>query len=482
MSRTAPKTVSAFAVLVLAAALLGYSGAAVPRLFLLFVGGIFVAALTAFAMSRPHEALGVAVLLILIAGTKFRTRDVMESSTVDAQVLMELALYGAVGLMMLAIWLFTPRAALRATAMDVMLAAYVVWAMASTAWSSEPKVTAVRSIQLLVLYVFAQTLIRVFEPKRVLQTLTAVLLPFVLIAPLVAWLLPGVPVWVPEYRSEMRFTWFGMHPISVAALVGLAILFLTAEALFSAGGWRRRRLALPLWLHAGILLMIFLATRSRAPTVALVVGLSALYLRRYGRPWTLPLFGAAAIAISVLVASGPSLAGVLRAGAERQNPVTNFIYRNQDLSQIEGLNGREALWSGAWSVFEQRPWLGHGFQASRNQLLEIMPWAGHAHNALLEGLLDVGIIGTLLLWLPVSLAFLRRAFERRHPDDVWVYERTTILALICFMVVNAVGDASFAGTASFDPLLMMTCIFAGERLAATPTPVRERLPAEPVLA
>jgi O-antigen ligase len=460
------------ACLLLAAALwLGYAGAGSHRLFLLAAVAVVVFALGAFAYARPDEAVVLAVALVLLGGTKFRERDVLTSSDVDAQVIMELALYGAIAVVLGIAWLSRARGRIALTRMDLLLTAYVLFAIASTFWSSERAVSAVRSIQLVILFLLAEVLVRMLGPERTLRALGASLLAYVIVCALAAVTIPSAAGGFTDYYGAKRFSWFATHPISAAAAAGTALMFILAEALFLPGGWARRWYRVPLWLHGLVLLTIFLAAQSRAPAVALVVGTTALVLRRYGRAWTVPLLGATVAAAVVAISSGPTLPGLLRIGAASSNPVAEFLFRGQPLEEVEGLSGREALWQGAFTLFRERPVLGYGYQGSRYHLVQILGWGGHAHNALLEALLDLGVLGAALIWIPVGVCFFRSVIVGGRDPGVQSWCRAVILGVVSFMIVNAMADAGFTGTPSFDVLLMMGCILVQERL-----PGRSRTP------
>jgi len=161
----------------------------------------------------------------------------------------------------------------------------------------------------------------------------------------------------------------------------------------------------------------------------------------------------------------------MRVGATSSNPVAEFLFRGQRAEDVETLNGRAELWEGALTLLREQPVFGYGYQGSRRLLLDILPWAGHAHNAMIEALLDLGVLGATLIWLPVGVCFFRGVVKGGHDPGVQSWCRAVILGVVSFMVVNSMGDASFAGTPSFDVFLMMGCILVQERLQGrTPVP------------
>ena len=310
-------------------------------------------------------------------------------------------------------------------------------------------------------------MVRVLGPERTLRDLGAPVVGYVVIFAAAAAAIPTVSGAFRDYYGSYRFTWLSVHPITAAALAGLALVFVVAEALFLPGGWARRKLGAPLWLYAPILLIVFLATRSRGPAVALVAALAALLLRRYGRRWMLPALGASIVTAMILLSSGPTIHSLMVTGATSSNPIAEFIFRGQPAEELTGLSGREMLWSGALVLFRERPILGHGYQDSREELLQVTRYGGHAHNALLGSLLDVGIVGTMLLWLAIAVCFCRSVLEGNRYSREEAWSRGVILGAVTFSLVNSLTDISFAGPASYETLVVLSCILVQEELRAT---------------
>jgi hypothetical protein len=148
------------------------------------------------------------------------------------------------------------------------------------------------------------------------------------------------------------------------------------------------------------------------------------------------------------------------------------VLRGQTPEEFESLTGRTELWTELVPLYWARPMMGYGYQASRQLVLETRPWAGHAHNGLIETMLDVGIVGTLLLWIPVlTIVFLRRgpADDRQRE---WL--RVSFVCAIVFSLLNSATDVGFAGPTGLETELVLLCVFGAECLkAAVPLPGRE---------
>ena len=68
------------------------------------------------------------------------------------------------------------------------------------------------------------------------------------------------------------------------------------------------------------------------------------------------------------------------------------------------LNGRIPLWVESTDLIAQRPFVGVGYFASRNYLLDYFDFAGHAHNSYVEAALTTGMIGFGLMMITLIYA------------------------------------------------------------------------------
>jgi hypothetical protein len=97
--------------------------------------------------------------------------------------------------------------------------------------------------------------------------------------------------------------------------------------------------------------------------------------------------------------------------------------------------------------------LGYGYQASRAVVLDTAPWAAFAHNALLQAVLDLGLVGTIGLIGLIAFGFV---FALR--SDLSPRVRVTVVALMTFLIVNSLGAESFAGSPGIETLLLLLCV------------------------
>jgi hypothetical protein len=98
-------------------------------------------------------------------------------------------------------------------------------------------------------------------------------------------------------------------------------------------------------------------------------------------------------------------------------------------------------------------------------LLQRLPWAGHAHNALLQTLLDVGLVGALLLWIPFFTALVARPPSPASGAVVERWASASVFAALTFTLLNSVSDVGFAGPPGYEALLVFCSVVAAERLA-----------------
>lgn len=413
----------------------------------------------------PRGALVGCVYAVLLAGTKFRQRSATASlsASIDGQIVLELALYAGVALT-LAVVISTLR--LRFTRLrrtEMLLLAYVVLASASVAWSSAPAMTLARAVQLAIVLVTALVLVRVNEPRDALRTLATPLISYVAIC-------AGIAAIVPQARSVIyegdipRYAWFALHPIAVASVTGIGLVFLT-ERLTDASTRQSGMARLGLVLLAIAFIAIALLTRARGPLVAMLAGVSLVLVGPRIRPVTLALATSAlAIGLFVLETSDTNPVALLREWSSDGGVVASVVFRNQEADQVAGFSGRGELWAGVLPLVMERPLIGLGYQGSREALLETMPWAGYAHNSLMQSLLDLGITGSLMLFFAFGSAFIVGSLRGSAINPEVPRARLLILAVCIFELLNGVSDEVFAGAPGYQTLLVLACVCLATRL------------------
>ena len=467
---------------------LAFVGASRPQLFLaapVIVGALLVV----IAAARwPAETMSACVFAILIASTKFRLRDPTASlsGAIDAQIMLELGLFACVGLALIVVvrgpsFVWRPL-----TVSEKALCTYAVVAFASIVWSTEPSLTLIRAWQLATTLGFAIVLVRVFPPRQALRAVAWPLLVDAILFAVMAKLFPFAKGTQVDFLGIHRFSWFAVHPIDAATFVALGVLFVAGELLFADAPLRLRLFRVPLWLYLAPLSAVLIVTHSRGPLLACVAAVAIVATRRAVGVFAGSLIVATLLMIGVVTVNrGETVSTVLASVQASQNPVARLLFRGQTAEEFESFTDRDQVWSLAEQLIASRPVAGYGYQGSRSYLLAVVPWAAYAHNALLQTLLDLGIIGALLLWLPfVRTVFVGSLSDARFDADT-LATRGIALSIALFLLVSSFSSESFAAAPGYQTVLLFTCILAADQVrgrAATVRATRERFAWRPAIA
>jgi len=217
-----------------------------------------------------------------------------------------------------------------------------------------------------------------------------------------------------------------LHPNTLGLEIGIATLI--AQFLAPRGAC---------WKWLGVVLAItLLRTLSKTAIIALVIA-ECWYLMQNNR---MPRKAKVYLVAGALVVVA-SFWGLLSSYAD--------IYNNTGSGdQAETLTGRTLLWTVAFSMSLERPWLGHGLYSFK----ALIPMLGtfeavHAHNDLLQQFFEFGIAGVVIL-LGVYWSFYRQT--RRVPATEM---RTLAVALLLFALVRGLTDSVQFGL-SYPPWLI----------------------------
>jgi O-antigen ligase len=422
------------------------------------------------ALSSPRWAISWSYVVVLLAGTKLRLRDPSASLSgdLDFQIVLELALYGVLAVVVAVLFLACWRTLRPLAAPELLLFGYVILALSSLSWSVVPTFTGIRTLQLLILFGLAVLSVRVLGAERTTRVASIAVVLYVLVcsAAVVAGL-PGAGAYTrTDFFGVTRFSWFAVHPITVGTYAGVAMLSVLATGLWSPRGWRDRFFGIPSWLSFAPLFVILALTYSRGPLLASLGATGVLLLKR-------ARFGNA-----ILLSAGGTLVAVvmLAQWAESDNPIVHALLRGQSVEQVISLTGRTELWERAMPLFLDSPVFGQGYHGSRPVLLTLARWAGYAHNALLQTVLDLGIIGVLLLWptlLWLAAKSLLQPFDSNPRTGV---HQAFVLATMVFVLLNGVTSESFAGPPGYEVLLVFVCTsLASQRRSEAPAEVALQL-------
>lgn len=352
-----------------------------------------------------------------------------------------------VALVAFALW---PASFLAFARRNVLLLIWPLLAITSTLWSVAPDFTIYRGTQLLmtvlvgVLVAMHMSLFRVIQIFFVASTISAVLsLIFVFVS-------PSTTVWLSG-------EWQGLFRHKNMLGNGMAFLIFTGVCLFLQG-WRPKFTAAATALGAGMLLM----SRSGAGTVAAIVAVSpivAIFVYRQG--YTVFVFS-----IGVLL-SGLA-AGLLYVDATGVDVVHAVL---DSLGKDSTLTGRTVLWEFGMQAFEDRPWLGFGYQAwwvanetAANMLrLVVGQQLFTFHSTYLEAAVAFGI------WGPIALAaavlFVLAVSVREFLTDPQ-YIKAWPLLYIVLLLVQATAEQVLMNNHGLAEVLLVVIGSAGMRRIA----------------
>jgi O-antigen ligase len=461
-----PTAASIVTVLVAAASVLAGVGAVTPAAWgaiASVLGAVLGVIGITFLQARPRAALGFSFCLVLLADTKFRSRDAtaLLSGSLDAQIVSELAMYGIIALILLSVMLHSPHregGALRLTSLELALLGYVLLANASVAWAPYTLVAAGRSIQLFILYALCFLAVRILGPGQLLRSLSLWAVAYTLLLSFMALVFP----WANGTRTGpqgSQFTWFAVHPGVVAIVAATTALMMIAEGLFLEPGLRRRIKGVPLWWSFVPLVVILLAAYSRTAIFGFAMGALTLLIRKYLRPFAAGWL--VVIVMAVLIASLTSMVvspSTIAIRPEDLPPLTKYVLRGQTVQEFLGLSGRVELWQDVSTLVRERPVFGYGYTATRSALLEDFPWAGTAHGFLQEVLLNLGVVGAILLCFALARALLS-AFVTSLPSRGPVaWAQAVVLGGFVFLLIDSVTSEDIAGPASYVLLLFLALV------------------------
>ncbi len=187
-------------------------------------------------------------------------------------------------------------------------------------------------------------------------------------------------------------------------------------------------------------------TNSRGGLVALVVALSCWVV--FGGRWRTTL----ALASVIVVASGIAYTAIL-APAEQRDRIYVVLGIGSKPVDRSG-TGRTDIWTIGLRAFRDRPIEGFGYANYRQVVpsyLQTEPGLIRrtkfiltplvAHNTYLQALVEVGVIGAILFFVPVLGALIAfvlaaRRFQRERNDEMEFLARTGFAALIGVLVAS----------------------------------------------
>jgi len=409
------------------------------------------------AARKPECVWAVALLAVFATGTRFRGRgaDASLRGEIDGQIIFELGMYFAAAIIIVAL-ILALRDRLRAhipSASQWLCVAFCACAIFSSTWSINPLYTLTRSLQATVLMGLAVVGLRLFGAAKVVTIVSkiAVVYALVMAGLKVAFL---VARGNPSHLVQFRFKWAYNHPLEVASFFCIAGLFVLAAFLY------RKKPGVPTaiaFLLVSTFFVLIVLTRSRAPLFTfllvsgILVGSRFLRVRISG----FVFFGTLVLTLCLPLFSVDSLVSGGHEFASGNNLLNTYVLRDQSEETLTTLTGRTKMWSEAVLILARRPFLGCGYQASRQELLELASWMGHAHNGFLAMALDLGVLIPLFLLLPFLSGTLKLLRRPTGQDENWW--AAVLGAIGFFLFLQMATDTGLAGNPGATLFLAFVC-------------------------
>jgi exopolysaccharide production protein ExoQ len=401
--------------------------------------------------TAPRWWLAVLVLAMLVASEyKLRLRPPAATlrGDLDLQIAVELGVYGLAALFLLAMFGYPRRQ--RPPAVLLTAGYFSVVMLASTLWAVYPVTAFTRGCQLVIVAALAWAIYH-HGRRDQLHLLVHAYIGLVAVSVVVG-------VVHPYPRGALvqdRFNWLYVHPVTAGSYLGLAVVLLLALLLGRVPG-HRQPVRWPRWLYLALLagtVAALVATRTRGAIGGCLVGCAVVVFSARRRLPRRDLFGVAVLGVLlVLILVGSDL--------------VDFVLRGEGTARLETFNGRLDLWQEAIGLVQRRPLLGYGLTASRGLFLDSTGLGG-AHNALVNVLVDGGLIGAAC-WLAL-LATVFGSLWRLPQTPAVTTDRPLLLGSMIFLVVNSVTMEGLSVPANVSSIWLYVVVgWLGVLLRAVP--------------
>lgn len=374
----------------------------------------------------PNWFVLLGLVLIVASDYKFRRRTLGDSlsGSLDLMVLLEIGLFGLVGLAMAFQHLRFGRPP-RASALMTALWVYAGILAASAIYAPFPTLAMVRAAQLLLIVAFAHLIgdratpaqFRVFFRWFVGLMIVSIGIGLAYVAP------------TSNYQDG-RFTWLHVHTVTAGSLLCVGLLLAVGLLTIAPDEPRRRRATAALVVCVAVILAALIMTKTRGSLGGAAAGLMVFAVLRVPRQRR----------TGSVVLMGSALVGILYFTLPY---VESFLTRGESVQSVETLSNRTELWSVAWVDFQHKPLFGWGLTASRGLFFDAVQLGG-AHNAIVNVSVDGGLFG-LTAWL-VFLAVLVMTMRRTWKQ--WPATQPQIALAAAMLVTLFVNGLTMEGIGS----------------------------------
>ncbi|NNE75257.1 MAG: O-antigen ligase family protein, partial [Acidimicrobiales bacterium] len=331
---------------------------------------------------------------------------------------------------------------------EPLLAALIVFIVASTLWSARFGVTFRRSSALALTTLFGYYLATRYDVRKVMRMVAFVLATGLIIQ--IAFSL-GVPQYgqAVDTRAGTGASWTGTF--LQKNQLGRIAAFATIVFALTAREDRRRR---TIWYScAGMSIVVLLGSNSKTALVAagLVTAMAIVFQAFRARR---TLYGAVAITMVGGAAAGMAITAT--------NLASIASYLGRDIT----LSGRTDLWEDLWTVAAERPILGAGWNAfwtgyfsPSHEIWVQNDWLPpHAHNGFFDYYLEIGLLGLTLFALLYARSAIRAArLIQVTPGVMGLWP----LTMLSFALISMVTEQGMMGRTIYWAVLVMMIVQAG---------------------
>jgi exopolysaccharide production protein ExoQ len=318
---------------------------------------------------------------------------------------------------------------MRAITREPLLLAFVLFLMASTAWSTSPGATFRRSTALLLTTFFGYYLVVRFPLREIIRLTSITILVGTVMN--YFWILAIPKYGVTQITTDVATNgdWSGIFTHKNAlgrSGVVFAVVLVVAARLFP-----RRRVLYYAFALLNVVLIFGANSKTALVGFFLLMVLMALFTGLRGNRTiyggvAFGLFGTAILAVAFVT--------------------TNLGPLSQSLGRDATLTGRTQLWTDVIHEIKNHPWFGYGWSGfwtgtmsgPSRYVLERNQWSPpDAHNAVLELLVNVGIIGTVLFCIVFFRGLVRAVGHvRRQPNILGLFP----LVFLSFVLLQSITE------------------------------------------
>ncbi len=313
----------------------------------------------------------------------------------------------------------------------IYLALYALMAISSMVYSIDPKITVIRSVATIFLFCILLGVDNyVTDTQRLEKAINIVVfsLLFCLLVNIVAIVLFQERVW--WYKDPSRLMGLWSQPNQMGSFCMIAYPFLFWKAKNSDGIFK-----VIMQLSISILLILHVLSGSRTSLASGMIGISIWFFveKKYFKNYLL------IVCLMFLVI-----------GFVFVKP-SNMV-RQGGIDSITSFTGRTDIWSAAATLAKEKFLIGYGygvngkiFEDPRFYDPDIEFWSGSVrssmHNGYLNSIINLGLIGSILLYLSILMPFLKN-LRSKYYEYKSLFTSVFIMCILVNFLESIIGSSS----------------------------------------